>query len=439
MRLFSGTDLVVYLFFYGVSAWLMLTAFYSLKEQHYVNTGVFNLPILLTPSMVMISMVILSSGKQISTPGILLICIVISMVLERLALVFSQSMIPKKKRRLQEDFYGKSLKYSFIIAAALTLVCFVVLKTVQPIVFSLVSLLPVALVRSIALALTVLFIMDVITIYVFLRRYPDEGKRNTFNANKNRLGEWVSNSIWKRIYRLYPSLLKEEGSTEAGLAAADRVLEAQGVLFAEGVHFQKLIWVLFVSSLLGDLTETVYVLITAHVLMRRSSLVLGPFSLVWGLGAVILTLALSRIKNQNNGSVFLAGFLFGGVFEYVCSVFTEVFFGMKFWDYSNMPFNIDGRTNLLFMFFWGVVALIWFRVLYPPLSKGIEKIPPVTGTVLAFAIAVFFACDSLVTAMVMVRTTDRKKHPQPENTIEHFLDTEYPEAVVKKLWPNMDF
>ena len=76
--------------------------------------------------------------------------------------------------------------------------------------------------------------------------------------------------------------------------------------------------------------------------------------------------------------VFIAGFFFGGAFEYLCSVFTEVFFGMKFWDYSYMPFNIDGRTNLLFMFFWGIVALVWFKFIYPPFSKFIEKIPPVT-------------------------------------------------------------
>lgn len=91
------------------------------------------------------------------------------------------------------------------------------------------------------------------------------------------------------------------------------------------------------------------------------------------------------------------------------------------------------------MFFWGVVAFAWFKFIYPPLSKCIEKIPPVTGTVFAFAIAIFFICNSLVTAMVMVRTTDRKKNPVAKNVIESFIDEKYPESVVKKLWPNMDF
>ena len=157
------------------------------------------------------------------------------------------------------------------------------------------------------------------------------------------------------------------------------------------------------------------------------------------MGAVILTVALSRVKRRNNISVFISGFFFGGFFQYLCSIFTEVFFGMKFWDYSYMPFNIDGRTNLLFMFFWGIVALVWFRFIYPPLSKTIEKIPPVTGTVLAFIITAFFICNGIVTSMVMIRTTGRKEQPVARNVIEQFIDDEYPNDVVRKLWPNMDF
>ena len=91
-----------------------------------------------------------------------------------------------------------------------------------------------------------------------------------------------------------------------------------------------------------------------------------------------------------------------------------------------MPFNIDGRTNLLFMFFWGIVALIWFKFIYPPFSEFIERIPPVTGSVLAVFISLFFICNGIVTSMVMIRTTDRKNHPEARNVIEQFIDDEYP-------------
>ena len=196
---------------------------------------------------------------------------------------------------------------------------------------------------------------------------------------------------------------------------------------------------LFLCALIGDVIETFYVFFTAGIWMRRSSLVLGPFSIVWGLGAVVLTLVLSRVEKKNNLSIFFAGFFFGGAFEYLCSVFTEAFFGMKFWDYSHIPLNIDGRTNVLFMVFWGFLSLLWLRYAYPPISAQIQRITPVLGLVLSWGIAIFLTCDMLVTAAVMVRAHERLTKPEAANIVEEFIDRYYPEERVRKLWPNMIF
>ena len=59
-------------------------------------------------------------------------------------------------------------------------------------------------------------------------------------------------------------------------------------------------------------------------------------------------------------------------------------FGQVFWDYSDMPLNIGGRTNVLFMFFWGLLSVVWIKILYPALSKVIERIPRLTGTILTW-------------------------------------------------------
>ena len=440
MKLFTGEDLIIYFFIYGLLAWVLNTVIYSLKEQKYINTGVLNIPIIGCPAFIMTLMIIVSSGKNVSYYGMLMMAFIDYFILDKLGLFFSQRLLLKKEISPEKLGYGKSLKIGLINAIIIIAVCFTCLKTLQPIIFSLVSLIPRIIVNIIALVLLLLLISDIVFTYIFVRKYPMQSMDGNIAKRKNTFGEWISKNIWKRIYKLYPSLLSDgfEYSSK-GISDADKLLEEQGIIFARGINAAKLIWVLFISSLIGDIVETIYVLIVGHKFMRRSSFVLGPFSLVWGLGAVILTLALSKVKRQNNLSIFISGFLFGGVFEYLCSVFTEVFFGMKFWDYSHMPFNIDGRTNLLFMFFWGIVALAWFKFIYPPFSKFIEKIPPVTGAVLAVFIALFFICNGTVTSMVMIRTTDRKKHPEARNVIEQFIDNEYPNKVVRKLWPNMNF
>ena len=446
MPLFSGTDLVLYFFFYGFLAWLIATIFISLKEQRYRNFGILNLPILVQPAIMMIFLIILSSGKRVSTPGLLFMTFLYGLFVDKIALFFLHKFYQNKDKLI--DFPKGSLKASTIYSLFLTLFGFILLKSFHPILFSVVSLLPISLVHLLAVLLLLSLVSDIVLLYLLPRKYYIKREEILAHNRKLQLGEWISRGIWERIYRQYPCLLAENKGKDlaengdfssAGIAASDQLLQQQGIIFAEGIHFCKLIWMLLITSFMGDIIETVYVFLTAHVLMRRSSLVLGPFSIVWGLGAVILTLVLSKVKKQNNLSIFIAGFFFGGAFEYLCSVFTEVFFGMKFWDYSHMPFNIDGRTNLLFMIFWGIVSVLWFHYAYPPISRFIEKIPPILGSVLAIAIAIFFLSDSMVTAMVMVRATDRKEHPEPRNAIESFIDQEYPENVVRALWPNMNF
>ncbi len=397
----NRADLIIYFFIYGLLAWIINTAIYSLKEQKYVSTGVLGIPILGVPAILMTIMIIVSSGKNVSYYGMLLMAFIDYLILEKLGLVFSQRLLLKKEIRSEKDRYGRSIKISCINSCIAVAIGFIFLKTLHPIIFSVVSLIPDFIVNIIATALVVLLLAALITVYIFARKYPMQGTSSNIAKRKNSFGKWISKIIWKKIYKLYPSLLEENfEESSKGILDADKLLEEHGVIFAGGINIDKLVWVL---------------------------------------GAVILTLALSRVKRQNNISIFISGFFFGGVFEYLCSVFTEVFFGMKFWDYSYMPFNIDGRTNLLFMFFWGIVALVWFRFIYPPLSKTIEKIPPITGTVLAFIITAFFVCNGIVTSMVMIRTTGRKEQPVARNVIEQFIDDEYPNDVVRKLWPNMDF
>ena len=129
------------------------------------------------------------------------------------------------------------------------------------------------------------------------------------------------------------------------------------------------------GEFLGDVTETIFCLVTSGRLMSRSSVVYGPFSIVWGLGAVFLTMILYQYRNKSDSFIFVFGTVLGGAYEYACSVFTELVFGTVFWDYSKIPFNLGGRINLLYCFFWGIAAVVWMRALYPRLSDWIEKIP----------------------------------------------------------------
>lgn len=156
-------------------------------------------------------------------------------------------------------------------------------------------------------------------------------------SRKKRFGRWLEKHILMRVEKAYPAI--NEG---------ERVEKEKITVFAEGCSFYKLVLLFFIGAFAGDLIETIFCRITMGYWMSRSSVVWGPFSIVWGLAMVGGNIALYNYRNRSSSFIFAMGTVLGGVYEYLCSVFTEIVFGKIFWDYSGFMFNIGGRINLLF-------------------------------------------------------------------------------------------
>ena len=116
--------------------------------------------------------------------------------------------------------------------------------------------------------------------------------------------------------------------------------------------------------------------------------------------------------------------------------FTELVFGKVFWDYSKIPFNLGGRINLLYCFFWGIAAVVWFKILFPPVEKWIEKIPAVAGKILTWILLGFMVCNILVSCVALVRYDERGNGVQATNVVQKWVDAHYDDAKMKKIYPN---
>ena len=165
-------------------------------------------------------------------------------------------------------------------------------------------------------------------------------------------------------------------------------------------------------------------------------MVWGPFSIVWGLAIALVTALLYRYKDRSNTFLFGMGTFLGGAYEYLCSVFTELVFGKVFWDYSDIPFNLGGRINLLYCFFWGFAEVVWFKLLYPRLSDWIEKLPMKPGKIITWVLIVFMCCNIVMSCMALIRYDARGKGTAPENTLEEWLDEHYDDARMQRIYPN---
>lgn len=179
--------------------------------------------------------------------------------------------------------------------------------------------------------------------------------------------------------------------------------------------------------------------------MNRSSVLYGPFSIVWGSGAVLITafamLLYSykfNIRSIRGGIIiFIAGGLLGGIHEYLASLMTQLLTGAVHWDYSGMPYNLNGRTNLLFCFFWGIISYIWIRFAFPYVSSIIAAFPWKIAKTATLIAAVLMVIDIYVSTCSLIRYTERSQSIPAESRYERFLDETYPDSLITTIYPNI--
>lgn len=195
----------------------------------------------------------------------------------------------------------------------------------------------------------------------------------------------------------------------------------------------ELFWIFLIGCVVGTLWEELLTLIVDHKLESRAGLVYGPFNPVYGIGAVAMTLCLMPISDRPSGVILLVGALIGGGFEYICSFVQETCFGTISWDYSEMPLNINGRTTVPYMLFWGVAGLLWVRLL-PKLLNAISRIPHLRF--LSFALAAFMVFNIAVSAMAGARAEERRAGIAPVGKIDSIMDSRFPDERMARLYPN---
>ena len=215
--------------------------------------------------------------------------------------------------------------------------------------------------------------------------------------------------------------------------------EKQEAHFAQGMTFYKLFWVFFIGCFAGVVLETIYCLIQRGHYESRVGLIYGPFNLVYGIGALCLSGALYQFRNRGRVFSFVGGFLVGSVVEYACSWFQEVCFGSTSWDYSNMPYNLNGRICLLYSIFWGILGIFWIKDIYPRMAKWILKIPNKVGKPLTWVLLVFMVFNSVMTLFTSLRWTARREGVEPRNAFEAYLDEHYPDERMQKIFANAEF
>lgn len=209
--------------------------------------------------------------------------------------------------------------------------------------------------------------------------------------------------------------------------------------FAQGLNFYKLFWIFLIGCYLGVVIETIWCLMSRGYIESRVSVLYGPFNHVYGFGALAMALGLHWAKAKHSSHIMLGGILIGSIVEYISSFVQEIMFGSASWDYSVLPLNLFGRISLLYSFFWGILAVLWVRLIYPYFACLISNIPNKIGKALTWVLFVFMVINTVMSILAVERWTQRLENVAEPAPIWEFFDEYYPDTEMQRLFPNMRF
>ena len=161
----------------------------------------------------------------------------------------------------------------------------------------------------------------------------------------------------------------------------------------------------FFYSSLGWLIESIYCSAAAKRWINRGFLT-GPLCPIYGTGALVMAVILGPLKALDlylpmagfslkitPVLVVLAGMVLCDIVEFITSLLMEKLFHARWWDYSDKPYNIQGRICLGHTMYWGIAA-IGFLYLVHPIVEGLFRfLPQRAVSLLLVAVLAIFALD----------------------------------------------
>lgn len=201
----------------------------------------------------------------------------------------------------------------------------------------------------------------------------------------------------------------------------------------------NILFIFIVGSFIGCVLEDAWHLLTEGFWQERAGLVFGPFTPIYGCGAIAMTVALNRFWQAPWWKVMAVSGVVGCVVEYVTSWYLEAAVGVVAWDYTGTFGNVNGRINVFFFFVWGLLGLMWVKLFLPVIMRLVDAIPVTyRAVVTSFAFAAILA-DLVLTTVAMDGYSKRHAGIEPRSGAEIWVAENFDDEWMARRFEKMEF
>lgn len=205
---------------------------------------------------------------------------------------------------------------------------------------------------------------------------------------------------------------------------------------------QEYILLFFIVSIFGWIMEVLLKFISDHKFINRGFLI-GPYCPIYGKGTVLITLFLSKYKNDIV-VLFVMSTLICSVLEYLASYIMEKMFNARWWDYSQYKYNLNGRICLINSILFGIGGTILILFIVPTLMSLINLINIDIQNIIVIILLVIYIIDNIISFSVVIKFKGlNNKYKNKDNTeeitkmIKKTLQKSFFLSKIKKAYPRM--
>ena len=202
--------------------------------------------------------------------------------------------------------------------------------------------------------------------------------------------------------------------------------------------FYHVVLLFIIGGLFGYIFETIAFLLKNGYLTNKQGLWFSPLKPIYGLGIILISAILYKMKKKNPILIFLLGLLIGAIFEYIASLFQDYILHTGTWNYSNMKNNLNGRINLPYSIIWGAITYLWIKYGLDIYLKFYNKILKFKlSRIIIIIITIFLAFDLSLTSIVTKRYSQRKRGIEATSDFDTYIDKYFNNKVFEKKFPNL--
>ncbi len=161
------------------------------------------------------------------------------------------------------------------------------------------------------------------------------------------------------------------------------------------LSFYNMALLFFIYSFIGWCIEVAFVAVTVGKVENRGFLN-GPVCPIYGCGMLGVLMALMPISDKWI-LLFIGGMAICTAVELFGGWILDKIFHMRWWDYTDKPFNIGGYVCLGFSIMWGIAVVFAVRMVHPFIMAGVNKIPHLMGNIIICLLIAVFSTDMIVT------------------------------------------